>query len=129
MDLKQRHDLIPNLVAVVQKYMEHEKEALEGVIKARNVARSKRRLKTRIHAEQHLEKASSYMLALAEKYPEIKSGPNDELFKQLQMIENKIAFAKKVYNETVEEYNTEVSQFPNSLISGSFGYVTLPFYR
>jgi len=124
--LRQRHDLIPNLVETVKGYAAHEKGTLEAVIQARNAAVSAERSgdpKAMGAAEGMLGAALGRLIALAEAYPDLKANEN---FKQLQTelsdIENKLAAARRFFNSAVAEYNTGREQFPAVLVAGALGF-------
>jgi LemA protein len=124
--LRQRHDLIPNLVETVKGYAAHEKGTLEAVIQARNAAVGAERSgdpKAMGAAEGLLGAALGRLIALAEAYPDLKANEN---FKQLQSelsdIENKLAAARRFFNSAVAEYNTGREQFPAVLVAGALGF-------
>lgn len=121
--LKKRFDLIPNLVETVKGYAAHEKNTLEAVIRARNAAVGAVSKETKIQAEGELTGALGRMLALSERYPELKSNQNYlELQKELQEIESKIAYARQFYNDTVTKYQDKRQMFPTSLVAAAFGF-------
>jgi LemA protein len=132
--LKRRYDLIPNLVETARAYMKHERETLEAVIKARNTAAgansaaaadpgSAAALRGLATAEGALSGALSRLFALAEAYPDLKANQNMmQLTEELTGTENKIAFARQAFNDSVLSYNTAVGQFPSNLIAGLFSF-------
>ncbi|MGQ0552618.1 MAG: LemA family protein [Planctomycetota bacterium] len=132
--LKRRHDLIPNLVEVARGFMKHERETLEGVIRARNAAVSglERAAKdpadpaamtALMGAESALTGAVGRLFALAEAYPDLKANQNMlALQEELTSTENKITFARQGYNDSVTTYNTYKQTFPPVLIAGMFGH-------
>jgi LemA protein len=122
--LKQRHDLIPNLVEVVKGYATHERETLDAVIQARNAAVSAGGgAAAHAAAEGQLSAALGRMFALAEAYPDLKANTNfQQLQAELSDIENKIAAARRFYNNAVTEYNTGIQQFPAVLFAASMGF-------
>lgn len=121
--LKRRYDLIPNLVETVKSYMEYESETLEKVVKARNMAVSASGAKAAGQAEAMVSRALSGMYAVMEKYPDLKANQNvTELMEELTSTENKIAFARQHYNDSVTRYNTKTEVLPTNLIAGSFGF-------
>jgi LemA protein len=132
--LTRRHDLIPNLVETAKGYMSHERETLEGVINARNVAVSGLKeaakdpsdpaaMKRLGEAEQGLSGALGRMFALSEAYPDLKANENMmQLSEELTTTENKVAFSRQAYNDSVMGYNTMCQSFPANLIAGNFGF-------
>jgi LemA protein len=116
--LKQRHDLVPNLVSTVKGYASHEKETLEAVIEARNTAVSATGPAAQGAAEGMLGAALGKLFALAEAYPDLKANTNFlELQRELSDIENKIAAARRFFNNSVQEYNTQIQQIPGNFIA------------
>jgi LemA protein len=127
--LKQRHDLIPNLVETVRGYATHERGTLEAVIQARNTALAAPGLQQKVAAENMLTGALRQLFALSESYPDLKANQN---FLQLQSeigdIENKLAAARRFFNNAVQEYNTGIQQFPAALFAGIFGFHPQTFF-
>jgi LemA protein len=122
--LRQRHDLIPNLVETVKGYASHEKETLDAVITARNAAQAANGPAAQGQAEGVLGAALGKLFALAEAYPDLKANQNFmELQRELSDVENKIAAARRFFNNAVQEYNTSIKQVPGNLVAplGSFG--------
>ena len=121
--LRQRHDLIPNLVETVKGYAAHERGTLEAVVNARNAAVGARSTDDKVAAENMLSGALRQLFALAEAYPDLKANQN---FQQLQSeiadIENKLAAARRFFNNAVSEYNTGIQQFPAALFAASLGF-------
>ncbi|HCK85342.1 MAG TPA: hypothetical protein DHW63_12725 [Hyphomonadaceae bacterium] len=130
--LKQRHDLIPNLVETVKGYAAHEKGTLEAVIAARNSAVSAERTgdpKAMAQAEGMLGAALGRLIALAEAYPDLKANTNfQQLQSELSDIENKLAAARRFFNNAISEYNTSREQFPAVLVAGPFGFGPREFF-
>lgn len=130
--LKQRHDLIPNLVETVKGYAAHERGTLEEVIQARNAAVSAERTgdpKAMGAAEGVLGAALGRLLALAEAYPDLKANTNfQQLQAELSDIENKLAAARRFFNNAVGEYNTAREQFPAVLFAGMFNFGPRDFF-
>lgn len=122
--LKQRHDLVPNLVETVKGYASHERETLEAVIQARNAAvGAGADVKGQAEAENMLTGALRRLFALAEAYPDLKANTNFlQLQSELADLENKIAAARRFFNNAVAEYNTAQEQFPAALFAGVFGF-------
>jgi LemA protein len=117
--LKRRHDLIPNLVNVVKGSMNFEKETLEAVISARSRAMGAQGVAQTAAAESALTGALGRFFAVAEAYPDLKSSQNmRDLQEELASTENKIAFARQLYNDTATRYNTKQQQFPTNLVAG-----------
>jgi len=132
--LKRRHDLIPNLVETAKSYMSHERETLEAVIAARNVASGARQeaaanpgdpgsLEKLNQAEAGLGGVMGRLFAVAEAYPDLKANQNMmQLSEELTTTENKVAFARQSYNDSVLAYNNKREVFPNSVIAGMFNF-------
>jgi LemA protein len=117
--LKRRHDLIPNLVNTVKGSMDFERSTLEAVISARNKAVSATGVQATAKAEGELTQALGRLFALTENYPDLKSNQNVlQLQEELTSTENKIGFARQLYNDTATEYNTRQMQFPTNLVAG-----------
>ena len=127
--LKQRHDLIPNLVETVKGYATHERGTLEAVIQARNTAVAAPGVEQKVAAENMLTGALRQLFAVAEAYPDLKANQN---FMQLQGelgdIENKLAASRRFFNNAVQEYNTGIQQFPAVLIAGAMGFSERSFF-
>jgi LemA protein len=127
--LKLRHDLIPNLVETVKGYAAHERGTLEAVIQARNAAVAAQGPAQQAAAENMLTGALRQMFALAEAYPNLKANENfQQLQAELTDIENKIAAARRFFNNAVQEYNTGIQQFPAVLLAGSLGFSPKEFF-
>ncbi|MBK8003690.1 MAG: LemA family protein [Gemmatimonadetes bacterium] len=117
--LKRRHDLIPNLVNTVKGAMDFEKGTLEAVISARNKAVSATGVANVAKAEGELTQALGRLFALSENYPELKATANiAQLQEELASTENKVGFARQLYNDTATQYNTAQQQFPTNLVAG-----------
>jgi LemA protein len=127
--LRQRHDLIPNLVETVKGYAAHERGTLEEVIKARNVAIAAQGPAQQAAAENMLSGALRQLFALSESYPDLKANANfQQLQAELTDIENKIAAARRFFNNTVSEYNTGIQQFPAALFAAALGFSQKEFF-
>src|SRR5712675_996480 len=121
--LRQRHDLIPNLVETVKGYAAHERGTLDDVIKARNSAMSAQGPAQVGAAENQLSGALGSLIALSEAYPDIKANANfQQLAGELSDLENKIAASRRFFNNAVQEYNTGIQQMPVALFAGMFGF-------
>src|SRR5215217_9650826 len=117
--LKRRHDLIPNLVNTVKGAMDFERTTLEAVISARNRAVSATGVRQTARAEGELTQALGRLFALTEAYPELRATANvSQLQEELTSTENKISFARQLYNDTVTQYNTRQATFPTMLVAG-----------
>ena len=128
--LKQRQDLVPNLVNVVKGYAKHEKETLNEVIEARNAAVKANGVGDTSAAEGMLSQALGKLFALAEAYPDLKANTNFlQLQDQLADVENKISASRRFYNNSVQEYNTAREQFPANLVAGPFGFGPRDFFE
>ena len=128
---KQRHDLIPNLVETVKGYASHERGTLEAVVQARNAAVTAQSggVAAQAAAENVLTGALRQLFALSEAYPDLKANQNfQQLQSELSDIENKIAAARRYFNNAVNEYNTGVQQFPAALFAGAFGFTPKAFF-
>jgi LemA protein len=128
--LKRRHDLVPNLVESVKGYMSHERQTLEAVTEARsNAMRAGAGIATRAAAEMALTGAVGNLLMSAERYPDLKASQNFMLLQeQLTSTENRIAFARQHYNETVRQFNTLIAEFPQNVVAGMFGFSAAPMF-
>lgn len=133
--LTRRHDLIPNLVETARRYMAHEKDTLEAVVNARNLAvaglkaaakdpSDPEAMKQLASAEQGLSGALGRLFALSEAYPDLKANENMmQLSEELTTTENKVAFARQAYNDSVMTYNTLRESFPNNFFAGWFSFL------
>jgi LemA protein len=128
--LKQRHDLIPNLVETVKGYAAHEAGTFEAVVKARNAAVSASTPEQAAAAEGALGQALGRLFALAEAYPELKANQNFlSLQSELSEIENRIAAARRFFNNAVAEYNSAIQQIPAVFFAGSLGFTPRGFFE
>lgn len=128
--LKQRHDLVPNLVSTVQGYASHERETLDSVTKARQQAVDASSLKDLAQAENMLTGALRQLFALAEAYPDLKANQNFlSLQAELADLENKIAAARRFFNNAVAEYNTAIEQVPAVFLAKPFGFEAKEFFE
>src|ERR1700684_2587034 len=121
--LRQRHDLIPNLVETVKGYAAHERGTLDEVVKARNAAVAAQGPAQQAAAENMLSGALRQLFALSEAYPDLKASANfQQLQAELTDLENKIAASRRFFNNAVQEYNTGIQRFPAALFAGAFGF-------
>lgn len=128
--LKQRFDLIPNLVETVKGYAGHEKDVFEKVTKMRARVSDADTQGERLSAEKALGKAMVDIFAVAENYPDLKADQNfQQLMAELSDVENKISAARRFFNNATSEYNTAIQQFPANLIAGQFGFKSEEFYE
>jgi LemA protein len=127
--LKQRHDLIPNLVETVKGYATHERGTLEAVIAARNSAMSATSVNDKVQAENALSGALRGLFALSEAYPDLKASANfAALQSELSDVENKLAAARRFFNNAVGEFNAAIQQFPAVLFAGALGFQAREFF-
>ncbi len=128
--LKRRYDLIPNLVETVKGYAAHEKETLDAVIRARNVAMSASGPHDQAQAENMISGALKSIFALSEAYPDLKANQNFlALQEELTGTEGRIAYARQFYNDTVVRYNTKIQSFPANLLAPRFHFVEREYYE
>lgn len=139
--LKRRYDLIPNLVEVAKGYLKHERETLEAVIKARNIALAASQsaaanpadanaVRGLLSAEAGLGGALSRLMVVAEQYPDLKANQNmKQLTEELTSTENKVAFARQAYNDSVMTYNTARETFPSVIFAGMFGFLPAELFK
>lgn len=128
--LKQRHDLVPNLVETVKGYAAHERGTLEAVTQARNAAVTAASPEAQAKAENMLTGALRQIFALAEAYPDLKANQNFlQLQAELSDLENKIAASRRFFNNAVQEYNTATLAFPAVLFAGALGFTQRTFFE
>jgi LemA protein len=121
--LKRRYDLIPNLVNTVKGYASHEKETLEEITRARSAAMAAGSVADQSRAENLLSGALRSLFAVAENYPELKANTNFlQLQEELSQTEDKIAYSRQFYNDTVQKFNTKLELFPTNLVAGMLGF-------
>jgi len=128
--LKKRYDLIPNLVEVVKQYAIHEKETLEKVIGARNMAMGSQSMDDRIQNENMLSGTLKSLFAVSENYPNLKADTSFlNLQSQLSSLENEISQARKYYNGAVRALNTKIEMFPSNIVANMAGFKKYPFFE
>jgi LemA protein len=121
--LKRRHDLIPNLMETVKGYMTHERATLENVTKARNLAAQASGVAQQSQAEANLNRAMSQFYVVIENYPDLKANQNFlALQEELASTENKIGFARQFYNDQVMQFNNQIQMFPSNVVAGMFSF-------
>ncbi len=127
--LKRRADLIPNLVETVKGYAKHEKDVFENVTKARSALMSAQSLQEKAEANNQVTSALKSLFAIAEAYPDLKAATNfQDLQRQLEDTEDKVAYSRQFYNGNVLDYNTKVSMFPSNIIANMFGFKPYEFF-
>ena len=127
--LRQRHDLVPNLVETVKGYAAHERGTLDEVVRARNAAVTAQGPEQKAAAETMLSGALRQLFALSEAYPDLKANANFQALQaELSDIENKIAAARRFFNNAVQEYNTSTQRFPAALFAASLGFAPKEFF-
>jgi LemA protein len=128
--LKRRIDLIPNLVETVRGYAKHERETLENVTKARNMAMGAKTVGERAEAENFLSSTLKSLFAVSEAYPDLKANQNfTQLQEELTSTENKISFSRQFYNDSVMTFNTRIEIFPVNIIAGIFNFTRREFFE
>lgn len=128
--LKRRHDLIPNLIETVKGYMKHEKETLENITEARSAAMSAGSVADKAKAETQLNGAMSKFFVVVENYPDLKANQNFlSLQEELTSTENKISFSRQNYNDQVLFYNNKIQMFPSNIVAGMFGFKEEVFFE
>jgi LemA protein len=128
--LKRRYDLIPNLVETVKGYASHEKDTLERVIQARNMAMSASGVAAKAEAENMLSGALKSLFAVSEAYPDLKANQSFMgLQEELKATENRIGFSRQHYNDVVSNYNSMLQRFPSNVVGGMFGFKQVEFFK
>lgn len=128
--LKRRHDLIPNLVESVKGYMAHERQTLEAVIKARTQAVNVTDVKDKVQAENFLTQTLRSLFAVMERYPDLKANQNVmALQEELTSTENRISFARQFYNDQAMRLNTAIESVPTNLVANSGGFTKVEFFE
>jgi len=128
--LKRRHDLVPNLVEVVKGYARHERETLEEVVKARDSAAAAEQIPDRERREASLQKSLSRLFALAEQYPELQADGNfRKLHEDLVELEDHLQYARRYYNGAVRDFNNRIHVIPANFLAALFGKEEEPFFQ
>ncbi len=128
--LKRRHDLIPNLVETVKGYMQHERATLENITQARNLAMRPGSVSERAQAEQQLTQALHNFFVVVENYPDLKANQNFlALQEELTSTENRISFARQAYNDAVMNFNNVIQMFPTNIVGSMFGFKEQSFFE
>jgi len=128
--LKRRHDLIPNLIETVKGYMTHERETLENITKARNLAAQASGVGEQAAAEGKLNQALSSFFLVVENYPDLKANQNFlSLQEELTSTENKISFARQAYNDSAMQFNNKIEMFPSNIVAGMFNFKQAEFFE
>lgn len=128
--LKRRHDLIPNLVETAKGYMKHERDTFESITKARSAAMGAKGVSEIAKSEGQLADALSKFMLVVENYPELKANQNFlALQEELSSTENKIAFSRQNYNDQVLFYNNKIQMFPSNVIAGMFVFTKRDFFK
>jgi len=128
--LKRRHDLIPNLIETAKGYMKHERQTLESITEARSKAMGAQSVGDKAKAEGALTGAMGKFFLVVENYPDLKANQNFlALQEELTSTENKIAFARQGYNDQVLFFNNKIQVFPSNIVAGMFGFKTEEFFE
>ena len=128
--LKRRHDLIPNLVETAKGYMQHERQTLEAVTQARNLAANAHGVADQAKAEGGLSQMLSGFFAVAERYPDLKANENFlAIQEELTSTENKIGFSRQAYNDSAMQLNNKIEMFPSNIIAGMFNFKAAEFFE
>jgi LemA protein len=128
--LKRRHDLVPNLVETVKGYATHEQQVFENVTKARADAMATTGVEDTAQAEGALTRAMADLRAVAENYPDLKATENfQQLSRNLSELEDEIQASRRIYNSNVQSYNTKIQQFPTSIVANQGGFEDKEFFE
>jgi LemA protein len=128
--LKRRHDLIPNLLETVKGYMGHERQTLENITKARNLAAQASGVANQAQAEANLNRALGQFFLVVENYPDLKANQNFlALQEELASTENKIGFARQFYNDQTMQFNNKIQMFPSNVVAGVFSFKEAEFFE
>ncbi len=128
--LKRRHDLIPNLVETAKGYMKHERETLENITKARNLAQNAESVGEHSQAEGELNQALSNFYVVVENYPDLKANTNFlQIQEELTSTENRIGFARQAYNDEAMHFNNKIEMFPSNIVAGIFRFTRQEYFE
>jgi len=128
--LKRRADLIPNLVETVKGYATHEKTVFENVTKARSSLMNAQNIHEKAEANDMLTGALKSLFAVAEAYPDLKANTNfQDLQRQLEDTEDKVAYSRQFYNSNVLDYNAKIQMFPSNIVAGMFAFTSFEFFK
>ena len=128
--LKRRHDLIPNLIETAKGYMKHENTTLENITKARNLAQNASGVGDQGKAESQLTQAMSAFYVVVENYPDLKANENFlALQEELTSTENKIGFSRQFYNDETMQFNNKIEMFPSNIVANNFGFKQAEFFE
>jgi len=128
--LKRRHDLVPNLVETVKGYATHEQQTFEKTTQARAEAMKAQSVEATAQAEQKLTQALADVKAVAENYPELRATENfQQLSRNLSELEDEIQASRRIYNSNAQSYNTDIEQFPGSIIANQGGFTAREFFE
>ncbi len=128
--LKRRHDLIPNLVETVKGYATHEQQVFENVTEARSKAMASTGVEDTAQTESQLTRAMADLRAVAENYPDLKATENfQQLSRNLSELEDEIQASRRIYNSNVQSYNTKIQQFPASIVANQGGFTDKEFFE
>lgn len=128
--LKRRHDLVPNLVETVKGYAAHEKTTLDAVVRARSQAVQAQGIPAQVRAEQDLSNALGRLMVVVEQYPDLKANQNFlALQEELTSTENRIGFSRQAFNDAVMQYNTRLQVFPSNLVASRFSFAPETFFE
>ncbi|MDD3296767.1 MAG: LemA family protein [Candidatus Omnitrophica bacterium] len=128
--LKRRHDLIPNLIETAKGYMQHERQTFESVTQARSQALGAKSIEQKTKAEGNLSEAMGKFFLVVENYPDLKANQNFlTLQEELTSTENKISFSRQAYNDQVLFFNNKIQMFPSSIIAGMFNFTQEEFFQ
>ena len=128
--LKRRHDLIPNLVETAKGYMGHERQTLENITKARNLASQASGVGEQGKAEGGLSQALSSFYVVVENYPDLKANENFlQIQEELTSTENKIGFSRQAYNDSAMQFNNKIEMFPSNIVAGMFNFKQAEFFE